>query len=273
METKSRSDIIFSSNSQSEKCNLSAYQIIEQFFVQAHGLKKPSKNQFELFEALKNLTTKLLIVGSKNRMRLKDARTTLKTIKSFIKTREIEDFILLKLCLFDLDDYPFLQNTDETTQNSLKLMNEIREKYIPFAGRNEATKLTYGRMDQISSSKLFENQIKVLKKLTQGKTNLCVTFAAMRLLSYTTIEFIRNLFAKNAENFDEKILNDLENNILNFDNNTWFLDQASESSSPFILQLITICCGVISPRSLNGLNHCNLDNQFQIKAQEQDIRT
>ena len=273
METNLEGEIIFPSNSQSEKCNLSAYQIIEQF-VQAHGLKKPSKNQFELFEALKNLTTKLLIVGSKNRMRLKDARTTLKTIKSFIKTREIEDFILLKLCLFDLDDYPFLQNTDETTQNSLKLMNEIREKYIPFAGRNEATKLTYGRMDQISSSKLFENQIKVLKKLTQGKTNLCVTFAAMRLLSYTTIEFIRNLFAKNAENFDEKILNDLENNILNFDlNNTWFLDEAPEESSLFILQLITICCGVISPRSLNGLNHCNLDDKFQINAQEQDIRT
>ena len=32
----------------------------------------------------------------------------------------------------------------------------------------------------------------------------------------------------------------------------------------FLLKLLTICCGVISPRSLNGLNHGNLDNDFQI---------
>ena len=45
----------------------------------------------------------------------------------------------------------------------------------------------------------------------------------------------------------------------------------NEKDEPLILQLLTICCGVISPKSLNGLNHCNLDNDFQIANQEQNI--
>ena len=39
----------------------------------------------------------------------------------------------------------------------------------------------------------------------------------------------------------------------------------------FIQKLITICCGVISPRSLIGLNHRQLDDKYQTAAQVQDI--
>ena len=39
----------------------------------------------------------------------------------------------------------------------------------------------------------------------------------------------------------------------------------------FLQELLAICCGVISPRSLNGLNHGNLDNDFQIAHQFQNI--
>ena len=46
----------------------------------------------------------------------------------------------------------------------------------------------------------------------------------------------------------------------------------NEKNEPLFLQkLLAICCGVISPRSLNGLNHGNLDNDFQIAHQFQDI--
>jgi len=47
----------------------------------------------------------------------------------------------------------------------------------------------------------------------------------------------------------------------------------NEKDEPLFLQeLLAICCGVISPKSLNGLNHCNFDNDFQIANQEQNIR-
>ena len=46
----------------------------------------------------------------------------------------------------------------------------------------------------------------------------------------------------------------------------------NEKDEPLFLEkLLAICCGVISPKSLNGLNHCNLDNDFQIANQEQNI--
>ena len=49
-------------------------------------------------------------------------------------------------------------------------------------------------------------------------------------------------------------------------------DKQTKKDEPMFLQkLLAICCGVISPRSLNGLNHCNLDNDFHIANQEQNI--
>ena len=248
-------------------------------------------------------------MDSEQRLKLAEARNLLKELKSFIESNEIKDFILLDPFPQNSSKFPYIQNnhlftyTDKitintdrptgllATQNSLKLMEEIcprrlfpelfidslmsqslqmsQSKKIQLneAGPYNPTGVTYGQMDQISSSKIFGNERNMLRKVTQGRTNLCVSFAAMRLLSYTLMEFLKHIFMDHAENFknDEK-LNDLENIILNFGNDT------DGSNSLFFLQLITICCGVISPRALNGLNHCYHDDKFQITAQEQDIR-
>lgn len=48
--------------------------------------------------------------------------------------------------------------------------------------------------------------------------------------------------------------------------------QDKKNKPNFLQKLLAICVGVISPRSLNGLNHCNLDNDYHIANQEQDIR-
>ena len=48
-------------------------------------------------------------------------------------------------------------------------------------------------------------------------------------------------------------------------------NQNGKDEPLFLQELLAICCGVISPRSLNGLNHGNLDNDFQIAHQFQDI--
>ena len=60
-----------------------------------------------------------------------------------------------------------MANTDESTQASLRLMDEIRKSRlftIPTAGD--------------------------FKKLTQRDTNLCVAFAAMRLVCFALDEFL-----------------------------------------------------------------------------------
>ena len=60
-----------------------------------------------------------------------------------------------------------MANTDESTQVSLRLMDEIRKSRlftIPTAGD--------------------------FKKFTQRNTNLCVTFAAMRLVCFALDEFL-----------------------------------------------------------------------------------
>ena len=50
-------------------------------------------------------------------------------------------------------------------------------------------------------------------------------------------------------------------------------NKAKKDKPNFLQELLAICVGVISPRSLNGLNHCNLDNDFHIaRLQEQNIR-
>ena len=48
-------------------------------------------------------------------------------------------------------------------------------------------------------------------------------------------------------------------------------NQNKKDKPLFLHELLAICCGVISPRSLNGLNHGSLDNDFQIAHQFQDI--
>ena len=48
-------------------------------------------------------------------------------------------------------------------------------------------------------------------------------------------------------------------------------NQKTKNEPVFLEKCLAILCGVISPRSLNGLNHMNLDNDFHIANQEQNI--
>ena len=72
----------------------------------------------------------------------------------------------LKKFFPDADD-PIMTNTDETTQESLRLM------------------------DQIRNSKLFTiPTVGDMLRLVQRNTNLCVAIAAMRLLCFALISFL-----------------------------------------------------------------------------------
>ena len=48
-------------------------------------------------------------------------------------------------------------------------------------------------------------------------------------------------------------------------------NQKMKNEPVFLEKILAILCGVISPRSLNGLNNMNLDNDFHIANQEQNI--
>ena len=231
-----------------------------------------AQSDVKLFNILKEIVSKLVVVKPENRMKLQDAREKLAELDEFTKTKDY-NFLLLNPFLQN-DNDPAFQNTDETTQNSLRLMNEIRSTRlftIPTTGDE--------------------------KKLTQRLTNLCVSVSAMRLLSYALVEFLVKHFTG-----DRKNLKDLTDKILKYPENPESSKKTAEereaakapvyeaggsSSAPdgfkqgltpakkepyFIHKLLTICCGVISPRSLNGLNNCHLDDDFHIAAQEQNIR-
>ena len=77
----------------------------------------------------------------------------------------------------------------------------------------------------------------------------------MRLLSYSLIKFLNRsgIFKEK-----EQTLIEITNEVLR--------------DGQFFKQLLKICCFVISPRSLTGLNHAHLDEIFQLDAQEQNIR-
>ena len=212
----------------------------------------------DLFTRLKAIVTKLVAVNPAERMKLSNARNELVKLRDEFN----HDFLLLNPFLQQPDD-PTMTHTDETTQNSLRLMNEIRSTRlftIPTTGED--------------------------KKLTQRLTNLCVSVTAMRLLSYALVDFLEPHFKNNAtawKELKEKILQypkTDEEKIPEYKVGT--SADASEGYQQglkqvkkeklFIQKLITICCGVISPRSLNGLNHCHLDDDFHTAAQEQNIR-
>ena len=227
----------------------------------------------ELFKKLKYMITELVLVKPEDRMKLEEAKNKLKELEDFTKTKDIRNFLLLNHFL-QIHDDPTMTNTDETTQNSLRLMNEIRSTRlftIPTTGDE--------------------------KKLTQRLTNLCVSVSAMRLLSYALVEFLEEHFTG-----DSKKLKELTDKILKYPENPEsskkteeereaanmpVLETGGRSTAPdgynkgltqakrepyFIHKLLTVCCGVISPRSLNGLNHCHLDDDFHKAAQEQNIR-
>ena len=137
-----------------------------------------------------------------------------------------------------------MANTDETTQVSLRLMDGIRKSRlftIPTAGD--------------------------FKKLTQRDTNHCVAIAAMRLVCFALDEFLDD--SKHwQKDINKQKLESIRQKIIHFPK----VENRNEQDEPlFIQKLLAICCGVISPKSLNGLNHCNLDNDFQIANQEQNI--
>jgi len=205
---------------------------------------KDAQYDLKLFKILKEIITQLLVVKPEKRMKLQDVQEKLEELDQFAKTK---DFNYLLLNSFIQTDDPTLRNTDETTQNSLGLMDEIRSTRLFTTGESSEDD----------------------RKLTQRNTNLCVSVSAMLLLSYALVEFLEKTFTGNRET-----LKDLTDKILKYSENPTQVEREPR----FIRKLVTICCGVISPRSLNGLNHCHLDDDFHIgyhhdiAAQEQSIR-
>ena len=145
------------------------------------------------------------------------------------------------------------------------MLNSFIQSDDPTLRITETTQNSMGLMDEIRSTRLFTTgeSSEDDKKLTQRNTNLCVSVSAMRLLSYALVEFLEKTFTG-----DRKTLKDLTDKILKYSENPTQVEREPR----FIRKLVTICCGVISPRSLNGLNHGHLDDDFQIAAQEQNIR-
>ena len=211
----------------------------------------------ELFTKLKAIITPLLAVKPEERMKLIDARKKLDELDQF------RHFLLLDSFLQQNDST--MTHTDENTQNSFSLMDEIRNTRlftIPVAGEE--------------------------MELTQRSTNLCVPITAMRLLSYALVDFLEPYCRSNSTVWNEiikKILKypDVARTSADAPEGYHAPEgfQALKPSSETVLrkkdtvliqQLILICCGVISPRSLHGLNHCHLDDAYYIEAQVQNIR-
>ena len=205
---------------------------------------EPLKNaqyDLKLFKILKEIITELVVVKPEKRMKLQDAREKLEELDQFATTKDF-NYLLINSFIQTENDQT-MTNTDETTQNSLGLMDEIR----------------FTRLFTTEESSEDD------KKFTQRNTNLCVSVSAMRLLSYALVEFLENNFRNTG---DGKTLKDLTDEILKYS----VKPTQVEREPCFIHKLVTICCGVISPRSLHGLNHCHLDDDFQTAAQEQNIR-
>ena len=189
---------------------------------------------WQLFCQLKDIITELVIFKPESRMKLEDALQKLQKLEELKNSKRFEKingFTLLDPSLQAvLHDDPTMAVESTPTQNTYPLADIVRDTRI-----------------FTSSSK--ENQM----HFTQRNTNLCVSFAAMKLLCFALIEFIER-----HNNDDKKSLTKLVKFI--------------SEDHKFIAELLTICCNVISPRSLIGLNHCHLDDQIQISRQEQNIR-
>ena len=121
-------------------------------------------------------------------------------------------------------------------------------------GAIDITQTSFKLMDIIRDSR-YLTTIDNEKRLTQQSTNLCVAISAMRLLCYALLDFLETRYRANVS-IREKERN--RNLILKDD-------------SGFLKQLVNICCGVISPRSLDGLNHGCLENEHHIAVQQQNI--
>ena len=204
------------------------------FLLLGHILKHKKENElnWSLFGKLKNLITKLVVVKPECRMKLEDAGKKLEDLNKNEISNTNDSFTLLDPSLQTiLNDDVATTSKDTPTQNSYGLMDDVRLSRI----------LTSSMDDEIN--------------LSQRNTNLCVTYSAMRLLSFALIQFLKRseIFKNNKQALSEittKVLND----------------------GQFFNSLLKICCFVISPRSLTGLNHAHLDEFFQINGQVQTIR-
>ena len=148
-----------------------------------------------------------------------------------------------------------LENLTKTSkmQRFLLLNSFLRfngdSKIYDFVSQNTFGLMSEARTSQILTNAFVDDDL----QLTQRNTNLCVSFSAMLLLAFSLLNFLKRLRSGEKKEEHEK------------------LEKATVKNPEFLKQLINICCGVISPRSLNGLNHGRLDNYFQIRAQLQDI--
>ena len=148
-----------------------------------------------------------------------------------------------------------LENLTKTSkmQRFLLLNSFLRfngdSKIYDFVSQNTFGLMSEARTSQILTNAFVDDDF----QLTQRNTNLCVSFSAMLLLAFSLLNFLKRLRPGEKKEEHEK------------------LEKATVKNPEFLKQLINICCGVISPRPLNGLNHGRLDNYFQIRAQLQDI--
>ena len=210
------------------------------FLLLGHMLKHKNKNDvnWSLFGKLKNLITKLVVVKPECRMKLEDAGIKLEDLNKNEITNTNDSFTLLDPSLQTiLNDDVATTTKDTPTQNSYGLMDDLRLSRI----------LTSSMDDELN--------------LTQRNTSLCVTYSAMRLLSFALLEFLKRT------EIDEQALSQITEEVLHGQ----FI-KGQFIKGHFIKQLLKICCFVISPRSMTGLNHAHLDEIFQINTQVQNIR-
>ena len=219
------------------------------------------KIDLTLYKKLKHMITQLVLVEPEQRMKLKCARKKLDELDNFTHS-----FLLLN---------PLLQNKNDQ-----------------FTSIEQTTQNCYGLMDAVGTTRLFTTATGGEKKLTQRTTNLCVSITAMRLLSFELVNFLKSFY-----DGDGTAWGDLKKKILAYSDdpqeereNAHLPEYAADicvdapevfnqgtkpvkrqKNKLFIQNLITICSGVISPKSLSGLNDSKLDDYFQRAFQEQNI--
>jgi len=186
------------------------------------------------FLELKKIIVKLLSINPGSRMKLKDASLKLYELKT--------NFVgLLDLHM----EYAFpLMNANLRVFSHDKITKTRKET---------STEKTYGRMKGIDTKRIFQPSEKEDEfNLIQRDTQLCVPISAMKLLIFALVEFLEQNLGGLTD------LGTLTDTIL--------------KDRHFFQQLLTLCCFVVSPRSVNGLNHGNFDAGFQSATQKQNIR-
>ena len=191
----------------------------------------------EIFKRLRCIISQLVLVKPEDRLKLKDASKKLEELDNFISTNGINDFVLLE-SFFRKDD-PQMQNTQHSSQT---LTSSINADEFFTLDEDPGGKLNLNLPDD---EKLYYCTTDTgQERITQKNTNLCVPISAMRLLSFAILSFLQN-------HLNHHTLEDIKKIILNFPKKRKFKNVALIKDAPkesFIQKLVTICCGVISPR-------------------------